>query len=105
VILSWKASAPADAKHAAADGYCIYRGTERGDRSLVLVNHVPFPGTSCTDDTVQNGKTYYYKVKAISEKGTPSKPSNLAPARISNRKPTNPVASPPPVCRVADDVR
>ena len=99
VILSWTASAPADANHAAANGYCVYRSTERKDRSFERVNTVPFQGTSCTDDMVETGKTYYYRVKAISAKGRTSDASRFAAAPIRDRKPSNPVASPPPPCR------
>jgi hypothetical protein len=99
VILSWKASAPADANHAAANGYCLYRSTEHNDRSFVRLNTVPFQGTSCTDDMVETGKTYYYRVKAISAKGRTSDASRFATAPIKDRKPVHPVASPPPSCR------
>jgi hypothetical protein len=105
VILSWTASAPADANHAAANGYCVYRGTERKDQSLVRVNSVPFQGTSCTDDTVETGKTYYYRVKAISAKGKTSDASRFAAAPIRDRGPRNPVASPPPPCREPASVK
>jgi hypothetical protein len=98
VILSWTASAPADATHAAANGYCVYRSTERKDQSLVRVNSVPFQGTSCIDDMVETGKTYYYRVKAISAKGNTSDASRFAAAPILERKAGNPVASPPPPC-------
>jgi hypothetical protein len=105
VILSWTASAPADANHAAANGYCVYRGTERNDRSLMRVNSLPFPGTSCTDDMVETGKTYYYRVKAISARGTSSDATRFATAPIRDRKPRNPVASPPPPCREPASVK
>ena len=67
MILSWRASAPADSKHAAAVAYCVYRSIKRKDPSPELVNFIPFPGTSCTDDLVENGKKYYYVVRAISQ--------------------------------------
>jgi hypothetical protein len=99
VILNWKASAPADAKHTDAFGYCIYRGEKRNDRSLARVNLVAFRGTSCTDNMVQTGQTYYYKVKAISAKRNLSDTTDFVKARILDRKPANPVATPPPLCR------
>jgi hypothetical protein len=102
VILSWNASAAADADHADAIGYCIYRGTKSGDRSMVRVNHKPFRGTTCTDNMVRNGETYYYKVRAISAQGYASKASNLALAHIPNRKPAVTTMAPPPSCQVAD---
>ena len=88
VILSWKASAPADSKHGDAKGYCVYRGIKRKDPAPVLVNSVPFPGTSCMDDLVDSDKKYYYVVRAISAKGVTSTISNSAPAPIPTRERT-----------------
>ena len=59
MILSRTASAPADSKHDAAIGYCVYRGSKRKDPSPELVNSLPFPGTGCRDDLVENDKKYY----------------------------------------------
>jgi hypothetical protein len=100
VILSWNASAPADPKHAAAAGYCIYRGVKEKDPSPALLNNTPFPGTSCVDDSVINDKKYYYVVRAISAQGVPSIVSNEVSAKIP--KQSNPSASAPlaPLCRV-----
>jgi hypothetical protein len=105
VILSWTASAPADAKHAGADGYCVYRGTERADRALARLNSVPFQGTSCTDDMVQTGKTYYYKVKAISTQKKTSDATDFVRAEILYRKPTPHPGVMPPVCRGPDPIQ
>jgi hypothetical protein len=104
VILSWTASAPAAAKHAGADGYCVYRGTEPTDRSLARINSVPFQGTSCTDDMVQTGKTYYYKVKAISAQKKTSDATDFVRAKILDRKPTTHPGVLPPVCRGPDPI-
>jgi hypothetical protein len=104
VILSWKASAPVDAKHAAAVGYCIYRSTPRKDSPRVLLNSVPFRGTSCMDDQVENGKLYYYRVRAINANSRDSKDSNLAPAPIPTLPRTNPDSRPSvPACREAKE--
>jgi hypothetical protein len=99
VILSWRASAPGDSKHAGAVGYCIYRGLKQKDPSPVLLSNMPFPGTSCADDLVVNDGKYYYVVRAISATGVTSIVSNEAPAKIP--KQSNPSASPasPPLCR------
>jgi hypothetical protein len=99
VILSWRASAPADSKHGAAVGYCIYRGVKHQDPSPVLLNSAPFPGTSCADDLVINGTKYYYVVRAISANRVSSIVSNEAPAVIP--KQSNPSAPPilAPLCR------
>ena len=102
VILSWIASAPADAKHEEAVGYCVYRGTKREDHSLVLISPVAIQGTSCMDDMVATGKTYYYKVKAISIQKHTSDATDFVSANILDRKPINPVLSFPPVCRGLD---
>jgi hypothetical protein len=101
VILSWRASAAADSKHADAVGYCVYRGNQRKDPRPILLNSAPFPGTSCMDDTVENGKKYYYVVRAISAKGATSIISNSAPAPIPTRDRTETVApgKSAPLCR------
>jgi len=107
VILSWKASAPADSKHDAAVGYCVYRGIKPKDPSPGLVNSIPFPGTSCMDDLVENGKKYYYVVRAISAKGATSVISNKAPAAIPAGNKSNPAASgvSAPLCREPASVK
>jgi hypothetical protein len=102
VILSWKASAPPDAKHSAAFGYCIYRGLKSKDPAPQLLNSKPFPGTSCIDDLVLNSQKYYYVVRAISLEGNTSDTSNEVPAVI----PTAPLSSKvpaasAPLCRQA----
>jgi hypothetical protein len=88
VILSWRASPPADSKHADAVGYCIYRGNQSKDPQPVLINSAPFPATRCMDDLVESGKKYYYVVRAISAKGVTSTTSNSAPAAIPTRERT-----------------
>ena len=101
VILSWKASPPADSKHDAAIGYCIYRGVKPTDPSLEQVNSIPFSGTSCADDLVVSDQKYYYVVQAINAKGRASIISNEALAAISTDSPSNssvPGAS-APLCR------
>jgi fibronectin type 3 domain-containing protein len=82
-------------------GYCIYRGVKHKDPSPELVNSMPFPGTRCMDDVVQNDKKYYYVVRAISAKGVTSIVSNEAPASIPAHSQTNPTVSgaSAPLCR------
>ncbi|MGA2375029.1 MAG: hypothetical protein ABSF72_05880 [Candidatus Sulfotelmatobacter sp.] len=99
MILSWRASAPADPRHAAAAGYCIYRGIKQNDPSPVLINNVPFPGTSCVDDLVVNDKKYYYVVRAISAQGVTSIVSNEAPAKIPKQGKPSASAVSAPLCR------
>ena len=101
VILSWTASV-SDRKHADAVGYCIYRSLQGKNQPLQRVNISPFPKTACTDDLVENGKKYNYKVLAISAKRVVSVPSKGAHAEIPMRKPKLRIQSEvsPPLCRV-----
>jgi len=99
VILSWRASAPANSKHAAAVGYCVYRGLVQKDPSPVLLNTSPFSGTSCADDLVVNDTKYYYVVRAISDKGVTSIISNEAPAAIPKHTDPSAYRISPPLCR------
>ena len=106
VILSWKASV-ADSKHVPAAGYCVYRGTGLRARPTDLLNPVPFPGTTCMDDSVQNGAVYTYAVRAISAGNVPSVPSEPTHAVIPNT-PRNTVGGPgdsTPLCRQPDSVK
>jgi len=105
VILSWKGSAPADARHSAAIGYCVYRGSTPRVATLVGVNSRPFAGTSCTDDLVGNGKKYFYKVRAIDINGNTSDFSNVASAIIPHSKKPKSVGSVPPLCRGVDTLQ
>jgi hypothetical protein len=100
VTLSWTASAPADAKHSAAVGYCVYR-TAVGDAQSGLINQTPFSGTSCTDDLVENGKRYSYVVRAVNAGYVPSITSNTAPVEIPATGASHPPVSgvSPPLCR------
>jgi hypothetical protein len=83
VILSWNPSASADAKHAAAIGYCIYRET-KPDNLAERINFFPLAGDRCVDDSVENGKKYHYVVRAVSAKGVVSTASKPAPVSIPN---------------------
>jgi hypothetical protein len=100
VTLSWTASAPADAKHSAAAGYCVYR-TAVEDAQSGLINQTPFPGTSCTDDLVVNGKRYTYVVRAVNAGYVPSVTSNTAPVEIPATGASHPPVAgvSPPLCR------
>jgi hypothetical protein len=107
VVLSWRASGPADSNHAAAVGYCVYRSTKHKDTSPELVNSTPLPGTTCTDDLVENGKRYYYVVRAISAKGVTSIISNEASAPIPTGNKSDPSFFRPsaPLCREPASVK
>lgn len=83
VTLKWKPSRHGDPKHAEAVGYCIYRGPKPNAPPTELVNQFPFPETQCVDDSVENGKQYYYVVRAISARGATSDVSKPpVPAKI-----------------------
>ena len=93
VILQWKASAPPNAKHDAAVGYCIYRGKGYRDPFPKLVNSTPFLGTRCMDDWVENSGKYTYVVRAISIRRVESDPSNVISVVIPSSKQGNSSAS------------
>lgn len=99
VVLSWKAGTR-DSKHSTAVGYCLYRGVGLNTRVTERINRVPFPGTQCVDDLVENGKQYSYVVRAISAQGVTSLVSKPAPVSIPNSPPraSNAQAS-TPMCR------
>ena len=100
MTLTWNASAPPDAKHSAAVGYCIYRGAP-GDPNPGLINAIPLPGTSCIDDRVENSGSYRYVVRAISAGGAASVTSNPVTVGIpptgASKSPIS--AASPPLCR------
>jgi hypothetical protein len=60
----------------------VYRATTQGDASPQLINPTPLTGTHCTDDRVTDNQTYYYVVRAISEKARKSPVSNEIAAAI-----------------------
>jgi hypothetical protein len=107
VILSWKASDSEDANHAAAVGYCVYRGTDRNRPPTELLNRFPFSGSKCADDLVENGKKYYYLVRAVSDKGATSLASAPARAAIPKGPQTSSEVSPDstPLCREPGSVK
>jgi hypothetical protein len=102
VILSWKASEPANSKHADAVGYCVYRGSTEKFPDTELLNAMPFAGTRCTDDSVEGGKKYYYVVRAISARGVTSdvtKPPVPAKIPASPAHGSKIAQDSPPLCR------
>lgn len=105
MILSWKASSR-DSKHGTAVGYCLYRATGPKTRATERINILPFAGTKCVDDLVENGKKYYYVVRAISAQGVTSLVSKPAPALIPDSPPSasNGAAS-APMCREPESVK
>lgn len=84
VSLSWTASSGSN-----VTGYNVYRSTTSGS-GYVQVNPSSVTGTTYTDPSLTDGKTYYYVVTAISSQGESSY-SNEASAT-----PTAPVTLSPP---------
>jgi len=52
-------------------GYNIYRGTEAGKIDDVPINREPLVANTYQDTAVENGKAYYYRVRAVDRPGTP----------------------------------
>jgi hypothetical protein len=105
VILSWQPGV-VDSKHAAADGYCVYRGTDSKAPATEQLNQHPFPGTRCTDDSVHNGTKYFYVVRAISDGDAVSDTSKPAYAAIPNAPRSGPAfGDSPPLCRKPDNLK
>lgn len=93
VVLSWKASVPASSAPAdAIKGYIVQRSMKSKDHSALPIHTGVVPGTSCTDDLVENDKIYFYVVRAVAQNGRTSEPSNEAKAVIP--KDAGPVPAP-----------
>jgi len=103
VILSWQPGV-VDSTHAAAVGYCVYRGTGSKVPATEQLNQHPFPGTRCTDDSVHNGTKYFYVVRAISDGNAVSDTSKPSYAAIPNAPRSGPAfGDSPPLCRKPDN--
>ena len=115
VTLSWKASTPGRNAESNAIGYCLYRSKTQNVAKqnptcghCEQINQVPIADTSCVDDLVEDGASYYYVVSAINAKGTISGASNEAPARVpADRQTGLPPSgfSRPPACRAGSGAR
>ena len=81
VVLSW------DASTSKVAGYDVFRGTVSGG-PYSQINGSIVNGTSFTDSTVQQGKTYYYVTTAVSSSGMQSSFSNQTVAAIPNPTPS-----------------
>jgi len=75
VVLRWKASTTRNVR------YNVYRGSSSRYHPEKL-NSTPIEGTTFTDTTVVSGQSYWYVVKAVSEKGEESQPSEEMSATI-----------------------
>lgn len=76
VLLSWSASTSQGVA-----GHNVYRGTSAGGPYTKL-NTSLLSTTGYTDNTVQNGSTYYYVVTAVSNTSVESSYSNMAVAAV-----------------------
>lgn len=111
IALSWDASVPTPNHPSKPVGYCLYRSQKQGAAKLKptckeceQVNRVPFAGTSCLDNIVEDGAQYYYVAIAVSASGTSSPASNEAPVRVPPANETKTVTQNPtslPLCRGA----
>ena len=75
VVLRWKASTTRNVR------YNVYRGSSSRFHPEKL-NSTPIEGTTFTDTTVVSGQSYWYVVKAVSENGEESQPSEEMSATI-----------------------
>jgi len=92
VALEWKA--PADTSN--VTGYYVYRGPYSGKYDEPATDF-PVKETKYVDENVENGKTYYYTVRAVHKDGTVSPPSNEVSAA--------PKAPTPPVVNIPDNAK
>jgi hypothetical protein len=84
VKLLWNAGIPAsNSPGDAIKGYNIYRRSS--GMEYEQLNTDVIRGTSCFDDLVTPGHTYYYVTKSVSASGTISKPSQEVHAVIPPR--------------------
>jgi hypothetical protein len=103
ITLSWNASAASPA-HGKPDGYCVYRSAKRGEASLEnkckeceLLNRAPLTGTTCVDNAITDGPTYFYAVAALNAGGM-SGPSNETPASTQADKSASSPSKATPNC-------
>ena len=108
VILVWNASAPSSNPDSTAVGYCLYRSQKKKVAKknptcseCEQINSIPVVGTTCVDDLVQDGATYFYVATAISRSGQLSSSSNEITVLIprSRQSAALPSAASPPFCR------
>lgn len=92
VALEWKA--PADTSN--VTGYYVYRAPYSGEYEEPA-SDFPVKETNYVDENVENGKTYYYTVRAVHKDGTVSPASNEVSAV--------PKAPTPPVVNIPDNAK
>jgi hypothetical protein len=62
--------------------YVIYRDTEPG--TMKMLDQIPKTDSTYTDDTVEPGVTYYYKLTAVDTLGYETEPSNEVTATVGS---------------------
>lgn len=92
VALEW--DAPSDTSN--VSGYYVYRRSSVTNYSEPA-SDFPVKETKYVDENVENGKTYYYSVRAVHKDGTVSPPSNEVSAV--------PKAPTPPVVNIPDNAK
>lgn len=82
VMLNWEANTESD-----LDGYMVLRGeeTESGSIDWNTIGRI-IQGTRFIDNSLQQNKTYHYKVKAIDRSRNQSEASEIITARTSGEK-------------------
>jgi hypothetical protein len=86
VFLKWNASQPSKQAPSEAAGYCLYRIADKKKKKDLKkkptcddcerINRFPVKETSCVDDLVKDGETYFYVAVAIAENHKLSTTSN-----------------------------
>jgi hypothetical protein len=112
VVLSWSASSQSTNPQRSAAGYCLYRSKEQDAAEQTAtcsdceqVTPVAIHGTSCADDQVEDGETYYYIVIGVNEQGVQSSPSNEIEVQIPSGTPIAPSSPQTASCRKPVDAR
>jgi hypothetical protein len=102
VFLKWNASQRSTDPDRNAVGYCVYRSQVRSEvqkdptcRLCERVNVTPLENTSCVDNLVKDGETYYYVATAINRNQRLSVTSNEVEVPITSKK-QKAVGNPPP---------
>ena len=82
VILNWEANTDSD-----LDGYMVLRGEETADGTVDwnMIGRL-IQGTKFIDNSLEQNKTYYYKVKAIDRSRNQSEASEIITAQTSGEK-------------------
>lgn len=88
VVLQWEAPSGTPV----ADGYNVYRAedTPSNTTGAPLNGSTPVEATGYTDDTIDAGTLYVYRVTAVSEGGEESSPTTAVEIRVFPAPPNRP---------------